>query len=48
MFGVVDRKLFCFTTKELAVQPCDLSRQLLDTFLLFFILFRLFFIDGRQ
>ena len=46
--GVVDRKFFCFTAKELTVQPRDLSRQLLDTFLQILDLSRLVLVDGRQ
>ena len=35
-------ELLRFTPKELTVQPCDLSRQLLDAALQFFILLSLF------
>ena len=35
--GIIYAELLRFTSKELTVQPCDLSRQLFDTFLQFFI-----------
>ncbi|CCZ15805.1 unknown [Prevotella sp. CAG:487] len=46
--GIKRVELLRFTPKELTVQPCDLSRQLLDARLQFFILLSLFFISGRQ
>jgi len=46
--GVIYAELLRFTPKELTVQPCDLSRQLFDTFLQIPNLFRLIFIGGRQ
>lgn len=46
--GVIDGEFFCFTPKELAVQPCNPGRQLFDTFLQILNLFRLIFIGSRQ
>lgn len=46
--GIIYGKLFCLTPKELAVQPCNLSRQLFDSFLQILNLFRLILISGRQ
>lgn len=46
--GIIYGTLFCLTPKELAVQPCNLSRQLFDSFLQIFYLFGLIFICSRQ